>query len=95
MRRPERPPSLWNVWWALAILSALVSVGAVILEALGILRDLGVVLSFAGLAVTVLFGLTASTRASVRQMEYRLGGLVDELATIRVVLERIARHLGA
>ena len=34
MMRPERPPSLWNIWWALAICGALVSVAAVVLEAL-------------------------------------------------------------
>jgi hypothetical protein len=33
-----RPPRLFNIWWALAILSALVSVAAVVLEALGSVR---------------------------------------------------------
>ena len=73
----------WNIWWTLAVLSALVGVMAVILEYLGIIRDVGLVIGVVSMALTVLFGLTASTRSAV-------GSLRNEIVP---VLERIERLL--
>jgi hypothetical protein len=39
---------------------AALTIGVAILEALGVFRDLGIVVSVGALALTVLFGLTAS-----------------------------------
>lgn len=73
----------WNIWWTLAVLSALLGVAAVVLEYLGVLRDIGLVLAIVSLALTTLFGLTASTRSAVN-------GLRDQVVP---VLERIERIL--
>ena len=73
----------WNIWWTLAVLSALVGLMAVIREYLGIIRDVGLVIGVVSMAWTVLFGLTASTRSAVSSLR-------NEVAP---VLERIERIL--
>lgn len=51
---------------------AALTIGVAILEALGVFRDLGIVVSVGALALTVLFGLTASTRSSIALHERSL-----------------------
>ena len=75
--------SYWNIWWTLAVLSAAIGVLAVILEYLGIIRDLGFVIGVVSMALTVLFGLTASTPSAGN-------GLRSEVV---LVLERIEQIL--
>jgi len=91
----ERPPSLFNVWWVLAVLSALGTIVAATLEYLGILHDLGDYATVVGLLLTVFFGATASTRSAVREIRYSLRGITDEITTMRVVLERMLAILDA
>ena len=83
----------WNVWWTLTVISAALTVGVALLEALGILRDLGIVLSIVGLLVTMLFGLTASTRSSLSQFKSdvvpRLEGMEAHLEGMQARLDRI------
>lgn len=86
----------WNVWWTLTVISAALTVGIALLEALGVLRDLGIVLSIVGLLVTMLFGLTASTRSSLStfrgQVVPRLEGMEARLDRIIALLdERLPR----
>ena len=75
--------SYWNIWWTLAVLSAAIGALAVILEYLGITCDLWFVIGVVSMALTVLFGLTASTRSAVN-------GLRSEVVP---VLERIEQIL--
>jgi hypothetical protein len=83
----------WNVWWTLTVISAALTLVIVALEALGVFRDLGVALSAASALLTLLFGLTASTRSSLsgfrgeviprlREIEGQLGGIEGRLAGI-------------
>jgi hypothetical protein len=55
----------WNPWWTLTWIAAALTIAIALLEYLGGFGDLGVVLSMVGLMLTMLFGLTASTRSSV------------------------------
>lgn len=55
----------WNPWWTLTWIAAALTIAVAVLEYLGAFGDLGVVLSIVGLMLTMLFGLTASTRSSV------------------------------
>ena len=78
------------------MISAALTVGIALLEALGVLRDLGVVLSIVGLLVTMLFGLTASTRSSLStfrcQVVPRFEGMEARLDRIIALLdERLPR----
>jgi hypothetical protein len=90
----------WNIWWTLAMVSAALTLIAVTLEALGVFRDLGIVLSVAGALLTLLFGLAASTRSSVTEfrgevaprlggIEQRLGGIDARLSGMEQRLDRI------
>ena len=96
----------WNVWWTLTVISAALTLVIVALEALGVFRDLGVALSVASALLTVLFGLTASTRASVsgfrgevvprlRAIEGQLGGIDGRLGGMEQRLDRIVTLLDA
>lgn len=58
-------PSFWNPWWTLTWIAAALTIAVAVLEYLGAFDDLGVVLSVVGVMLTMLFGLTASTRSSV------------------------------
>lgn len=75
-----------NVWWTLAVVSAAIGVLAVALEYLGVIRNLGTVIAIVSTAPTALFGLTVSTRTSVRLV----GEAVDEL---RGDIQPMARSL--
>ena len=82
---PVRPPEsvskprYWNVWWFLAILSAALGVVALILEGLGVFRDLGLILTGISLFATLLFGLTATTRSAVSTLHGELSQLHSTL----------------
>jgi hypothetical protein len=55
----------WNPWWTLTWIAAALTIAVALLEYLDAFGDLGVVLSMVGLMLTMLFGITASTRSSV------------------------------
>ncbi len=57
----------WNVWWTLTVISAALTLGVLVLEALGVLHDVGMTLSLVGVLISLLFGLTASTRSSLSE----------------------------
>lgn len=82
----------WNVWWTLAWITAALTIAVAVLEALGAFDDLGIVLSLVGLALTMLFGLTASTRSSVGALR---SDMIPVLALIGERLERIEDRLGS
>jgi hypothetical protein len=77
----DRVP-IWNVWWTLTILSAAFTVVVIVLEYLGVFRDFGIVLGALGVIATIIFGVSASTRTSVRALDQRLGGIGDRLGGI-------------
>ena len=83
-------PRFWNVWWTLTILSAAFTAVVLVLEALGVFRDLGLVLSGLGLLFTFLFGLGASTRSSLT--EFR-GDVVPRLDRVDAGLVEVAERL--
>jgi len=60
-----RTPRYWNMWWTLTMAAAGLTLLVVVLEALGILKDLGPALGVVGVLLTIVFGLTASTRSSL------------------------------
>ena len=73
----------WNPWWTLTWIAAALTIAVAVLEYLGAFGDLGVVLTIAGLMLTMLFGLTASTWSSVAGFR----------ADVIPALERIERLL--
>jgi hypothetical protein len=77
------------------MLSAAFTVVVIILEYLGVFRDFGIVLGALGVIATVIFGISASTRSSVRALDYRLVGVDDRLGTIDHRLGSIDNRLGA
>jgi len=79
----------WNIWWTLAVLSAAIGVLAVILEYLGIIRDLGLVIGVVSMALSVLFGLTASTRSAVNSLRSELVPVLERIE--RILDERLPR----
>lgn len=72
---PLPRPKHWNVWWLLTILAAAVGVTTLILEGLGMFRDLGLVLTGISLFATLLFGVTAATRNAVSTLHLALSPL--------------------
>jgi len=76
-------PRYWNMWWTLKMAAAGLTL-LVVLEALGILQDVGLALGVAGVLLTIVFGLTASTRSSLTGFR---GGIVPRLDRIITLLE--------
>jgi hypothetical protein len=76
----------------------LIGMGLMLLAAvgewLGWWRDLGLVVGTVGLIATLWFGFTAADEVLGR-IEPPLEQIADDMATVRVVLGRIATRLGA
>lgn len=53
----------WNIWWTLTMIAGAGTIVVAILEALGVFHDLGIALSGAGIILSVIFGVTASSRS--------------------------------
>jgi len=91
-------PRYWNVWWTLTMISAALTLVALVLEALGVFRDLGLALSLAGLLLTAVFGLSASTRSSLGgfrgEVMPRLDRMDGRLGQLDVRLGQVDAHLG-
>jgi len=73
------------MWWTLTMAAAGLTLLVVVLEALGILKDLGPALGVVGVLLTIVFGLTASTRSSLTGFRddvvprlYRIVALLEE-----------------
>jgi hypothetical protein len=79
----------WNVWWTLAVVSAAIGVLAVVLEYLGVISDLGTVIAIVSTALTALFGLTVSTRYSVRLVGEAVAELRGDIQPMARSLQRI------
>jgi hypothetical protein len=105
MARMTRPP-YWNIWWTVTLISGAFTILVAILEALGVLRDLGLVLGAVGVILTLISGLTASTRSSVTEfrgealprldvMTGRLDGMADGLDRMGGGLDGMAGGLDA
>ena len=75
-------PRYWNMWWTLTMAAA--GLMLVVLEALGILQDVGLARGVAGVLLTIVFGLTASTRSSLTGFR---GDVVPRLDRIITLLE--------
>ena len=76
-------PRYWNMWWTLTMAAAGLML-VVVLEALGILQDVGLARGVAGVLLTIVFGLTASTRSSLTGFR---GDVVPRLDRIITLLE--------
>ena len=87
----------WNVWWTLTMISASLTLGVALRGAFGVFRDLGLVSSMLGLLVTMLFGLTASTRSSLGEFKAdvvpRLDGIDAGLDGVGSRLDGVAARL--
>ena len=76
-------PRYWNMWWTLTMAAAGLTL-LVVLEALGILQDVGLARGVAGVLLAIVFGLTASTRSSLTGFR---GDVVPRLDRIITLLE--------
>jgi hypothetical protein len=88
----DRVP-IWNIWWTLTVLAALFGVIVAILEALGVFRDVGIALGVLSVIATIIFGVWASTRSSIRALDFRLVGVDDRLVGLDDRLGGIDRRL--
>ncbi len=70
----------WNIWWTLTIISAAFTAVVLVLEAFGVFRDVGLVLSGLGLLITLVFGLSASPRSSLNEFRGEVGPRLDQIA---------------
>lgn len=61
-------PKLWNIWWTLALLAVIFTLAVLTLEALNIFKDIGLILTGAGLTLALYFGLTAATKSSLENL---------------------------
>jgi hypothetical protein len=82
------PPRYWNIWWTLTVISAAVTIIAGVLEVLGLWNEAGVGIGFIGLALSIVFGLTAATRTAVAGLDRRLDQMHDTLKHILLILDR-------
>jgi hypothetical protein len=93
---PRAP--FWNIWWTLTVISGALTIIAALLEALGVFRDIGVFLSITGAILTVIFGLSASTRSSVlgfrREVLPRLDRMDTGLGEVTARLGEVTARLG-
>jgi hypothetical protein len=93
---PRAP--FWNIWWTLTVISGALTIIAALLEALGVFRDIGVFLSITGAILTVIFGLSASTRSSVlgfrREVLPRLDRMDTGLGEVNARLGEVNARLG-
>ncbi|HEY7647869.1 MAG TPA: hypothetical protein VID04_02600 [Methylomirabilota bacterium] len=96
----DRVP-IWNVWWTLTMISAAFTIVVILLEYFGVFRDFKIVLGALGVIATIVFGVSASTRSSVRALDdrlegidHRLGGIDARLGGIDVRLMGIEQLLG-
>jgi len=80
MSRTERPLIRFDIWWLLTFLIAAATIVVAILEALDVLKDLGIALGFIGVTLTMIFGLMTATRASARELREDLTDLRVELS---------------
>jgi len=85
---------IWNVWWTLTVLAAIFGVIVAILDALGVFRDVGIALGVLSVIATIMFGVSASTRSSVRAIDYRLVGVDARLEGIDHRLGGLDQRLG-
>ncbi len=79
----------WNVWWTLTVISAVFTAIVLVLEAFGVFRDVGLVLSGLGLLITLVFGLSASTRSSLNEFRGEVGPRLDQIADTLSEINRI------
>jgi hypothetical protein len=82
-------PRFWNIWWTLMVLSASFTIVVLVLEGLGVFRDLGLVLSGIGVILTLVFGFGASARTFL--VEFR-GDVVPRLDGLRATVLELDRN---
>ncbi len=89
-------PGYWDIWWILSTIFLALAIVFAVLEYLGVLRDLGVILSVVSVGLSIYFGLMSSTRRSARRLEDALeagfaaeGGKLDRL--VEILDERLPR----
>jgi len=85
--------SAWNLWWALMILAMVFTAVILVLEGVGLLKDLGLVLTGLGFLASLAFGFSATTRTSVRTIRSEIQGVRSDLGGVVAALTRIERLL--
>ena len=79
----KRRARYWNVWWTLSVVFMALSMLVAALELLGVLGDLGVVLTVIGVGLSMMFGLTGASRGSVDHIGEAIVTLVAEVSGSR------------
>jgi hypothetical protein len=85
----------WNVWWTLTVITAAATLVVLALEALGVFSDLGLVLSLAGILLSIVFGMSASTRSAVGTVRGALGALRGDTGAVRDEVGALRGDVGA
>src|SRR5262245_48749196 len=78
----EPEPRSWNIWLTLMWLSVAFTLVVVVLEYLGVFRDLGVILSLVGIVLAVAFGIGGSSQRTVELVRFELRSLRGDLARL-------------
>ena len=96
MGREDKFPkaTYWNVWWTLTVITAAATLIVALLEGLGVFHDLGVALSVAGIILSILFGVTASTRSAVGTVTAGVAALREDMVGTRAEIGTIRDGIG-
>ena len=99
MRASTDEPKFWNIWWTLTVISAVLTIIAGLLEALGVWHDVGLGVSVIGLVATIVGAATAATRTSIIVIGRELSAVHDILSHslkvqnhMRDLLERLVNR---
>ena len=83
-----------HVWFTLMVAAVVVSLVAVVLEYLGIVNDLGVVMSLAGLALSIVFGFGGATRVAAEEIERTVADITVRVDAVRLAVDAQTDVLG-
>lgn len=94
MREPRRRRRVpWQLWYVLSALGFGLALLAQLGKEWGWWNDWEAVLSVAGLLLGILTAVTGASDRTVTRLEVPLERIADDMATVRVVLERLERLL--
>ena len=83
----------WNIWWALSVIFMTFALVAASLEILGVLRDIGLVVTVVSVGLSVLFGLAGASRNSVVELGEAIVTVVAEVSRSREDIQTLGTGL--
>lgn len=85
----------WNVWWTLSVIFMALTFVVVMLEVFGVLKDVGIALAVLGVGLSLLFGLTGTSRLSVTEVGEATVTVATEVAGSREDIRAVGQEVRA